>query len=288
MDFIKTNDIDHERFYKLPKMLFLNKKYKGLSLMAKIVYGVIKDRMELSKRKGYVDSDGRVYAIFKQKDLAEFFGVTLRTVKTTFAELKEAGLMEIQKQGMCRPAKVYLAKVECSSDEEPDFASEGQNLHHGGEENFTTEVKEASPRRCNELHLHMNETDMSETEDSDTSKEEAEEAEWQEVVKCYQNNIRPICGEIERDELLSLYQDYGKEWVIASIHEAVKNEVRKRSYMKGIMERWKVDGFGVDNRKKKDSQPSKKKVNRPTEDEFAKARAKLERSLQYAGSNENL
>jgi DNA replication protein DnaD len=118
--------------------------------------------------------------------------------------------------------------------------------------------------------------------------EEEEEAGWQEVVKCYQNNIRPICGEMERDELLSLYQDYGKEWVIASIHESVKNDVRKRSYMKAVLERWKVDGFGVDSRKKKDSQPSKKKASRPTQDEFDKARADLERRLQNAGDNENL
>jgi hypothetical protein len=249
MDYIKSSDIDHERFYKVPKMLFLNKKYKGLSLMAKMAYSVIKDRMELSKRNGYTEPDGRVYAIFKQKDLAEFFGVSLRTIKNIFTELKEAGLLEVQKQGMCRPAKVYLAKVECSSDEEPDFSDEGQNQRIGGANDFTTEVNADSPRRCDEFHPHMSETDMSETDRVNI--EEEEEEGWQEVVKCYQNNIRPICGEIERDELLSLYQDYGKEWVIASIHESVKNEVRKRSYMKAVLERWKVDGFGVDNRKKK-------------------------------------
>lgn len=253
MDFIKSSDIDHERFYKVPKMLFLNKKYKGLSLMAKMAYSVIKDRMELSKRKGYTEPDGRAYAIFKQKDLAEFFGVSLRTIKNLFTELKEAGLLEVQKQGMCRPAKVYLAKVECSSDEEPDFSDEGQNQRIGGANDFTTEVNADSPRRCDEFHPHMSETDISETDDSETHIEEAEEEGWQEVVKCYQNNIRPICGEIERDELLSLYKDYGKEWVIASIHESVKNEVRKRSYMKAVLERWKVDGFGVDNRKKKNT-----------------------------------
>jgi hypothetical protein len=250
--------------------------------MAKMAYSVIKDRMELSKRNGYTEPDGRVYAIFKQKDLAEFFGVSLRTIKNIFTELKEAGLLEVQKQGMCRPAKVYLAKVECSSDEEPDFSDEGQNQRIGGANDFTTEVNADSPRRCDEFHPHMSETDMSET-DRVNIEEEEEEAGWQEVLKCYQNNIRPICGEIERDELLSLYQDYGKEWVIASIHESVKNDVRKRSYMKAVLERWKVDGFGVDSRKKKDSQPSKKKASRPTQDDFAKARAEMERRMKDGG-----
>ena len=106
--------------------------------------------------------------------------------------------------------------------------------------------------------------------------EEEEEAGWQEVLKCYQNNIRPVSGEIERGELLSLSQDYGKEWVIASIHESVKNDVRKRSYMKAVLERWKVDGFGVDSRKKKDSQPSKKKASY-SQDDYEKVLAELER-----------
>jgi hypothetical protein len=70
---------------------------------------------------------------------------------------------------------------------------------------------------------------------------------------------------------------------MASIHESVKNDVRKRSYMKAVLERWKVDGFGVDSRKKKDSQPSKKKASRPTQDDFAKARAEMERRMKDAG-----
>jgi DNA replication protein DnaD len=112
--------------------------------------------------------------------------------------------------------------------------------------------------------------------DINTDINKEEEAGWQEVVKCYQNNIRPICGEMERDELLSLYQDYGKEWVVAAIYESVKNDVRKRSYMKAVLERWKVDGFGVDSRKKKDSQPSKKKA-RYSQDDYEKVLAELER-----------
>jgi hypothetical protein len=183
--------------------------------------------------------------------------------------------MEVQKQGMCRPAKVYLAKVDCSKDEEPDFSDEGQNQRIGGASDFTTEVNADSPRRCDEFHPHMSETDMSET-DRVNIEEEEEEAGWQEVLKCYQNNIRPICGEIERDELLSLYQDYGREWLMASIHESVKNDVRKRSYMKAVLERWKVDGFGVDSRKKKDSQPSKKKASY-SQDDYEKVLAELER-----------
>jgi hypothetical protein len=79
----------------------------------------------------------------------------------------------------------------------------------------------------------------------------AAEADWQEVVNCYQNNIRPICGEIERDELYDFFTEYGKEWVKAGIAQCVANDVRKRSYLRSILERWKSEGFQTDGRRKK-------------------------------------
>lgn len=122
-----------------------------------------------------------------------------------------------------------------------------------------------------EMHLPESRNGFPEIEEpipdinTDINKEEEEEA-WQEVATCYQNNIRPICGEIERDELYDFFTEYGKEWVIASIHESVKNDVRKRSYMKSVLERWKRDGFKSDSRKK-GSTPSKEPQRELTAEE---------------------
>ena len=159
MAFIRISDIDNERFFKLPKMLFLNPKYKGLSTIAKVAYGMIRDRMEISKRHGWVDPDGKVYVYFKQSTLAEFLSVTERSIRSIFNELKEAGLLETKKQGMCQPSKIYLMKVDTCLDEEPDittevedladgqeesFLSDRKNFPHGQEENFRTDRKQTS------------------------------------------------------------------------------------------------------------------------------------------------
>lgn len=80
---------------------------------------------------------------------------------------------------------------------------------------------------------------------------EEEEAEWQEVLKCYQNNIRPVCGSLDLEKLSSLHKDFGKEWVLAGIDECVSNNVRNFNYLTTILERWKAEGFRKDNRKKR-------------------------------------
>jgi hypothetical protein len=225
-------------------------------------------------------------------DLFPFF--TERKVSRLLQKLKEAGLIEVGNyNAICYDRTLWYAVTpkgwKLLKQDVPPFLMV--------EKSATTPLDKNG--KCNDQNCQLHGTELTNRLDesvppipdinTDINKEEEEEeAGWQEVVKCYQNNIRPICGEMERDELLSLYQDYGKEWVLASIHESVKNDVRKRSYMKAVLERWKIDGFGVDSRKKKDSQPSKKKASRPTQDEFDKARADLERRLQNAGDDQNI
>ncbi len=47
-----------ERYYKLPKLLFESERYKNMKLEVKVVYSVLKDRLELSLSKGWIDEDG--------------------------------------------------------------------------------------------------------------------------------------------------------------------------------------------------------------------------------------
>ena len=48
-DFYTKKDLEQDRFYKMDKNLFNNSKYKGLSLGAKVVFSVLKDRQSLSE-----------------------------------------------------------------------------------------------------------------------------------------------------------------------------------------------------------------------------------------------
>ena len=289
MAFIRISDIDNERFFKLPKMLFLNPKYKGLSTIAKVAYGMIRDRMEISKRHGWVDPDGKVYVYFKQSTLAEFLSVTERSIRSIFNELKEAGLLETKKQGMCQPSKIYLMKVDTCLDEEPDittevenladgqeesFLSDRKNFPHGQEENFRTDRKQTSVRIGS--RLPPNETEYSETEISETNKDDDDRDKgWRDVLKAYQNNINPMMGEWELEKLQDLFDDFKETWVIEAIKAAVERNARNLRYITVTLEQWQRDGFKVDNRKK--HQSSRKKTNSYSQDDYEKVLAELER-----------
>ncbi|MCG0278634.1 MAG: replication initiator protein A [Thermanaeromonas sp.] len=60
-EYFKVNEVNPIRFVMVPKVLLKNQKYKGLSLGAKLAYGLLLDRMELSKKNGWYDDEGRVY-----------------------------------------------------------------------------------------------------------------------------------------------------------------------------------------------------------------------------------
>lgn len=49
-----------ERYYKLPKLLFESERYKDMKLEVKVAYAVLKDRLELSLSKGWIDEDGGI------------------------------------------------------------------------------------------------------------------------------------------------------------------------------------------------------------------------------------
>lgn len=63
-----------ERYYKLPKLLFESERYKDMKLEVKVSYAILKDRLELSLSKGWIDEEGAVYLIYSNANLMEVLG----------------------------------------------------------------------------------------------------------------------------------------------------------------------------------------------------------------------
>lgn len=58
-----------ERFYQLPKVFFTNPNYKDLSNDAKIAYAILRDRLQLSIKNNWIDTEGNIYFIYTVADL---------------------------------------------------------------------------------------------------------------------------------------------------------------------------------------------------------------------------
>lgn len=61
-------------FYRVPKVLFTDEKFSNISSDAKLLYGIMLDRMNLSAKNGWVDELGRVYIIFTIEEIKGALG----------------------------------------------------------------------------------------------------------------------------------------------------------------------------------------------------------------------
>ena len=68
LDYYYGTEADQFSFYRIPKTLLTDPRYKSVSIEAKVLYGLLLDRMGLSVKNGWMDGDKRVYIYFTQED----------------------------------------------------------------------------------------------------------------------------------------------------------------------------------------------------------------------------
>ena len=71
LDYFYGNEAEQYSFYRIPKTLFTDRRFKSVSMEAKVLYGLMLDRMGLSIRNGWLDKDGKVYIYFTLEDAVE-------------------------------------------------------------------------------------------------------------------------------------------------------------------------------------------------------------------------
>ena len=96
-------------FIRVPRVLFTDKKFSSLSTDAKVLYGILLSRMELSAKNGWFDDAGRVYIIFTIDEVQECLGCCNKKAVALMSDLeKKAGLIERKRQGLGRPNIIYV------------------------------------------------------------------------------------------------------------------------------------------------------------------------------------
>lgn len=98
-------------FFRLPKILIRDEQFKKISSDAKILYGIMLDRMSLSRENKWMDQNNRVYIIFTLKEIMKEFECCQRKAGSLMAELDSKsgiGLIERKRQGLGRPDLIYL------------------------------------------------------------------------------------------------------------------------------------------------------------------------------------
>ena len=101
-------------YFRIPRLLVRSKRFKTLSTDAKLLYGLMLDRMGLSAKHGWYDELGRVYIYYTldeiQTDLMCGHNKAVRLLAELDTGKDGFGLIERVKQGQGRPAKIYVKK----------------------------------------------------------------------------------------------------------------------------------------------------------------------------------
>ncbi len=187
-------------FYRVPRLLIKDERFKGLSSDAKLLYGLMLDRMSLSMKNGWLDDENRAYIIYTIDNIREDLGCSKEKAVKVLAELdagKGIGLIEKIRRGLGKPDIIYVKnfiiqdegrKEPCNADvstevgktdfkrsEKPtsrsqenrlqevgktDF-SRSEKLTSRGRENQLQEVGKPDPNYTNYNQINQNYTDMS-------------------------------------------------------------------------------------------------------------------------------
>ena len=108
-DYFYGQQADLFTFYRVPKVLFTNERFWNISADAKMLYGILLDRMSLSAKNGWIDESGRVYIIFTIDEAKSALNCAEQKAIKLLSELeKKAGLIERKRQGLGKPNLIYV------------------------------------------------------------------------------------------------------------------------------------------------------------------------------------
>ena len=110
-------------YFRIPKVLFQDSRFRQLSTDARTLYGILLDRMSLSAKNGWLDEQGRVYIIYTVREVQESLCCAEHKAVKLFRELEQADLIERKRRGLGRPSLIFV-------------------------KNFSTEVSKMHPLNC--------------------------------------------------------------------------------------------------------------------------------------------
>ena len=191
-------------FFRIPKLLFTDEAFKDLSSDAKVLYGILLDRMNLSMKNNWIDEENKVYIIFTIEEIAYIMCCATQKATKILQELddkKGIGLVEKKRLGLGKPNILYvknfiIQEIKEQTDVQEEITnqellqSQNQNDENHNSGNVIFTKQELLKSQCNKTNY--NKTEYSNTEYNNTtpispSKDRAMEME--EIEKILKHQI---------------------------------------------------------------------------------------------------
>lgn len=95
-------------FIRIPKELMVGEDYSSLSIQAKILYGMLLDRMGMSYKNKWLDEENKVYIVYSLDEIQSDMNVSRHKAIGCLTELEDAGLITKRKRGKGLPNQIYV------------------------------------------------------------------------------------------------------------------------------------------------------------------------------------
>lgn len=136
-------------FYRIPRLLIKDQHFKGLSSDAKLLYGLMLDRMALSMKNHWLDNENRAYIIYSISNVMEDINCSKPTCVKIMKELDSFGLIERKRKGLGKPDIIYVknfAVLEDSQEQDEESSDAADTFEENkpvmSNENITSEGKQ--------------------------------------------------------------------------------------------------------------------------------------------------
>lgn len=148
-DYFRGMEAEQYTFYRIPKILFTAECFKTISCEAKVLYGLLLDRMSLSIKNRWFDEEDRVYIIFTVEEIAELMNCGTQKAVRLLKELdseKGIGLVEKRRLGLGKPNVIYvknfMVKQPEKEEKEPEKPVNTQNCENHNSRVVKTTIQE--------------------------------------------------------------------------------------------------------------------------------------------------
>ena len=236
LDYYYGIEAEQFSFYRVPRLLIKDERFKKLSSDAKLLYGLMLDRMSLSMKNEWFDEDNRAYIIYTIDSIMEDLGCGKEKAVKVLAELdsvKGIGLVEKVRRGLGKPDIIYVknfASLAENVDEKKsgntDKITEVGKSDFRKSENQTSGSPEIEPQEVGESnpnYTNYNQTDLNYTEESYINpiiQSDSRKKDTMDVMDDFHTYIELIKENISYDHHMH-YDGYGKRELYDELFQVI-------------------------------------------------------------------
>ena len=224
-DYFYGAQADQFSFIRIPTVLFSQEQFKSISPEAKVLYGILLKRMDLSAKNGWFDDQGRVYIICTLEEIMETLNCGNQKAVKLMDELEgKIGLIERKRQGLGKPNLIYVKNFICPVDK-VDNSSPSHFLKCENHTSGDVKITHQEVRKSHGSNTDNNDTDNRYTENPIYPGSDEEEMRARMICKSFFED------QIEYDYLLDQYP-YERETIRGILDLLVDTYCSKRKYIR--------------------------------------------------------